>query len=220
MGYRDGMSFAIACAVLVCALLVAEVRDHRAGRAVAKIGASLAFIAAAVWWNAAHSRAAGWLVLAALALSAVGDVALLWRDKRAFLAGLGAFLLAHVAYAAAFVVLGVSPMAFAVALVGFGGFTATVYRQIEPHAADLARPVLAYVAVITVMVACAAGAAVEHPDVPHLALFVAAAVFMLSDVCVARDRFVAPGVDNRLIGLPLYYGAQLGFAAYIHLASR
>ena len=29
---------------------------------------------------------------------------------------------------------------------------------------------------------------------------------------MARDRFVAPGFDNRLWGLPLYYGAQIWFA--------
>jgi len=35
-------------------------------------------------------------------LSAVGDVALLWDSNRAFMVGLGAFLLAHIAYVIAF----------------------------------------------------------------------------------------------------------------------
>ena len=40
----------------------------------------------------------------------------------------------------------------------------------------------------------------------------AAVAFYLSDVSVARDRFVAPGFGNRIWGLPLYYAAQLLFA--------
>jgi hypothetical protein len=44
------------------------------------------------------------------------------------------------------------------------------------------------------------------------AVMAAAVAFYLSDVSVARDRFVAPGFDNRIWGLPLYYGAQLLFA--------
>ena len=42
------------------------------------------------------------LVTAGIALSVVGDVALLWDSNRAFMVGLAAFLLAHVAYVIAF----------------------------------------------------------------------------------------------------------------------
>ena len=41
----------------------------------------------------------------------------------------------------------------------------------------------------------------------------AAVAFLLSDLSVARDRFVRPGLCNHLWGLPLYYAAQLAFAA-------
>ena len=44
------------------------------------------------------------------------------------------------------------------------------------------------------------------------AVMTAAVAFYVSDVSVARDRFVAPGFGNRIWGLPLYYGAQLLFA--------
>jgi uncharacterized membrane protein YhhN len=36
-----------------------------------------------------------------------------------------------------------------------------------------------------------------------------AALFFASDLLVARDRFVRPGLANRLVGLPLYYAAQV-----------
>ena len=35
-----------------------------------------------------------------------------------------------------------------------------------------------------------------------------AVAFYLSDLFVARDRFVSEGITNRVIGLPLYYGGQ------------
>jgi uncharacterized membrane protein YhhN len=62
--------------------------------------------------------------------------------------------------------------------------------------------VIAYIAVISTMLAAAAGT-----RVPLIA--VGALAFYFSDLSVARDRFVAPGFINRAWGLPLYYGAQL-----------
>jgi len=44
---------------------------------------------------------------------------------------------------------------------------------------------------------------------------VGAVLFFLSDLLVARDRFVAPGFGNRLLGLPLYYAAQLLLASAV-----
>jgi uncharacterized membrane protein YhhN len=43
-------------------------------------------------------------------------------------------------------------------------------------------------------------------------LLIGAVMFAVSDIFVARDRFVSPSVANRLWGLPLYYAAQLIFA--------
>ena len=55
-------------------------------------------------------------VTAGVALSVVGDVALLWDSNRAFIVGLAAFLLGHVAYVIAF--LGVAVWSPHVAVVG------------------------------------------------------------------------------------------------------
>jgi len=44
---------------------------------------------------------------------------------------------------------------------------------------------------------------------------VAAVMFYASDICVARSRFVSDDFINQLIGLPLYYVAQLIIAANI-----
>lgn len=40
-------------------------------------------------------------------------------------------------------------------------------------------------------------------------LLAGAFLFFLSDLSVARERFVAPGFANKLWGLPFYYGGQL-----------
>jgi hypothetical protein len=62
---------------------------------------------------------------------------------------------------------------------------------------------------ISAMVSLAAGSFAARPS---LLLLTGAIGFYLSDLSVARDRFVAPGFVNRLWGIPLYYGAQLLFA--------
>jgi len=67
-------------------------------------------------------------------------------------------------------------------------------------------PVFAYVAVISTMLVAAAGAAsaLSRPDI-----FVGALLFYLSDLSVARDRFVDPSFWNGAWGLPCYFFAQL-----------
>lgn len=50
----------------------------------------------------------------------------------------------------------------------------------------------------------------------NLVIYAGAALFYLSDLAVARHRFVAPGPENKLIGLPLYYAAQLILASTVN----
>ncbi|MCP4006145.1 MAG: lysoplasmalogenase, partial [bacterium] len=46
-------------------------------------------------------------------------------------------------------------------------------------------------------------------------ILLGALMFYVSDLAVARDRFVATGFDNRIWGLPLYYCGQLVLASTI-----
>jgi uncharacterized membrane protein YhhN len=202
-----------ACAAAVAALLLAEWRGSRALVWIAKPLASAAFV-----WNAlaagALATAHGRLVLAGLVLCACGDVLLIPREsRRAFMAGIGAFLLGHVAYAAGFVLLGVSAAPLLVAGAAAAGLAFPVLRWLGPLVpADLRVPVRAYVAVICGMVACAVAAAVD--GAPALAA-VGAVAFAVSDVSVARDRFAAPGFANAAWGLPLYYAAQIALGSSV-----
>ena len=210
------VALAAASAAFVVALLAAEWRGSLLGKWLTKPLASAAFIALAVERGAASSRY-GLAILTALTLSWFGDVFLIPKSKTWFRVGLFSFLLGHVAFCAAFVIHGLSPIPAAVsaaplAVVGF-----FVWRRLAPHIeGKLRAPVIAYVAVITVMVACAVGA---HPSQPSSLPLVAAVSFYVSDLSVAIDTFIKRSFWNRLWGLPLYYGAQLLFAWTVGISS-
>jgi uncharacterized membrane protein YhhN len=148
----------------------------------------------------------------------IGDLCLLSREKKPFLAGIGAFLLGHVAYIGAFASLGVHWMGTAVATAPVAVLALFVWRWLSPHTGDLTHAVAAYIVVISGMVAMATGSILYEVSPGRIGLLIAAVGFFCSDLCVARDRFVAPGVENRIVGLPLYFGSQLAFAGTISMA--
>lgn len=199
--------------VCVVALLVAERRGARRGVWIAKPLASAGFVAAALHLGATET-AYGRMLLAGLVLSLAGDVLLVPRGApRVFLAGVVAFGAAHVAYAAAFLLRGIAPGPVLLAGAVMTLFGLAILRWLWPHLTrEWRAPVLGYVAVICTMVTLAAGAA----GAPRgTAGAVGAALFAVSDVAVARDRFVSPGFANAAWGLPLYYTAQLVLAGTV-----
>ncbi len=196
-----------ALTVLVAALVAAELRGWARARAALKPLASLVFVTAGALFLPLEHAPGRWL-MAGLMLSLVGDVALIAKGKRAaFLAGLGAFLAAHLCYAAAFVARGQSSMHALGAGVVVVVAGALIARWLAPHVhGGMRGPVAAYVVTITAMVALAAGA---WGAGARATLLAGAALFYLSDLCVARERFVARAPVNAAVGLPLYYAAQL-----------
>lgn len=192
------------------ALLAAERAGWQPGVWVAKPLAAAGFVAAA-WAQGALASPYGTWILVGLVLSAVGDVLLIPKESpRAFLAGLAAFLLGHVAYSVAFAVRGLDAVTAVVALLAVLALALAALRWLLPHVApEMRPPVLAYLAVISGMLVCAAGT-VGHAGRP--AIFAGAFAFYLSDLAVARQRFVARSFWNQAWGLPLYFGAQLALA--------
>ncbi len=197
---------AVVTAVGLAATLVAVRTGRRGMLFVAKPSASGGFLLVALGSGALESRYGAW-VFAGLVLSLIGDVLLIFRDKTRFLGGLVAFLLGHVAYIGAFVVAGVAASWAGVAALGAVVVAVPALRWLLPHVDRVMRaPVLAYVIVISVMLVLAVGTR----GAGHTALIVGGgALFYLSDLFVARQRFVTPAFVNRLVGLPLYYGGQL-----------
>jgi uncharacterized membrane protein YhhN len=197
-------------ALWLVALLVSGARDFRLGVKIAKPLASAGFIATAVACGALETPY-GQAILVALFLSFWGDVLLIHEGAGPwFMAGLVSFLLGHLAFAVAFWIAGISTVGAAAAVVVLAGPIFGVLRWLRPHVPpDMKGPVHAYVAVISAMVVAAAGATVAGGTPGML---VGALLFYLSDLAVARERFVAPGPANGLVGLPLYYGAQVVLA--------
>jgi len=204
------LAAAVVVAVAVLAVLVAEARGVRFVVWIAKPIASTAFIVAALV-HGAPTTSYGRLVVVALVLSWWGDVLLIPKSQRVFLVGILAFLSAHVAYALAFVARGLAwswALAAAVVLAGVG---VPIGRYFVAHApARLKGAVVAYVAVLSAMVALALGA---YGHAREALIPIAAIAFYLSDLSVALNRFVRPSTFHRAWGLPLYYAAQLLFAA-------
>jgi len=191
-------------------LLYGERLEDDAIKWAAKPVASLGFLAAALSEGASASSYGTWVIVALL-FSWFGDVLLIPRGaKKWFRLGLGAFLLGHVAYVGAFLARGIVFWGFGVALLALSAVAYGISRWLLPQVGDrLKAPVVAYIAVITLMVAAAISTTLVSPD---WRILVAALMFYVSDLFVARQRFVKAGYINRLLGLPLYYVAQLLFA--------
>jgi uncharacterized membrane protein YhhN len=214
--------FTILTVVCVVVLLDRERRGDRFGQAILKLMASTSFVGCALAAGATNSAFGQW-VLAGLVFSWVGDACLLSRERTPFLTGLVSFLLAHLSYGGAFLALGVSRGSVLMAVVALVVVGSAVAIWLLPRVESGMRvPVLTYLVAISLMVALGYGAmsAALARGVPapiSALLLIAPLAFYLSDLAVARDRFVSPGLVNRICGLPLYYAAQILFAVSIDL---
>ena len=150
---------ALGCALAVVGLVAADRAGSRAGVWVAKPLASTGFVLVALARGALETTYGRW-VLAGLALGWLGDVLLIPKGARlAFAAGLGSFLLGHLAFAAGFVSRGQSLVGLGLGLAFVAAAALPLLRWLMPHVpGDLKLPVQAYFAVISAMVATAAGA--------------------------------------------------------------
>ena len=170
------------------------------------------------WLRSPSSAYDAW-VATGLVLSFFGDLALIRRERRWFLAGLVAFLLAHVAYTVAF--LGAappSPLPWA-ALGVIAAASGAAYLHFHPQLGTMQRPVAVYIIVISIMLAAAWTVALGRQDPFGWQVAAGATLFYLSDIAVARRRFTpGAGFGTRAIGLPAYYAGQFLLALTIGLA--
>lgn len=162
--------------------------------------------------GAGAGRARGWVV-AALLFSLAGDVFLmLGSGERLFLGGLSSFFVAHVAYVVGFVVLGVSWGRALAAAVVVGGVGVVVGGRVlrALGRSKLRGPVVAYMTVISVMVAAAVGTG-------RWWAVVGAALFYWSDATIAWNRFVRPFGAAKLVIIVTYHLAQLALVCALAL---
>jgi len=202
-----------AAAFLLALLLFFEKRQHRRALLSAKTLLSCMFIFAALIQP--HLQP-GYVypLLAGLIFCLGGDVFLAFAQQRMFQLGLISFLLGHVLYIMAF--FNVSRTSewtwFGVVTCGVAG--AIVYRWLYPHLGNMKISVLIYVVVISAMVVGAVSLAAMNSFSTTGRILVGggSVCFYISDIFVARDRFLSSRFHNRLLGLPLYYAGQFMLA--------
>jgi len=196
-------------AVLLAGLLYCEKKEVLKAKLAVKTVLSSLFVLSAVIQP--HPMGAYYgCILPGLVFCLGGDVFLALPGKKMFLYGLVSFLLGHVFYGVAFFhTAGVNLWTLAglaVSLIVSSG----VYLVLQSHLGSMKIPVICYILVITIMVvgAWSMAGADELQWAGRLAAFAGAVGFYVSDVFVARQRFLKTDFVNRLIGLPLYYSGQ------------
>jgi len=194
------------CLSTAVAVVLAESRNWRIGKVVFKVIASTAFVLLALQLHATASRY-GQFILIALLLSWIGDVCLLSHRTRLFLSGIAFFLLAHIVFVVAFGTRALDTRTLLAGLTLMSCLGLATFRWLWNHLTNYYKTAVgAYIAAIVAM--CSFAMAVSAATGSWLPT-VGALAFAASDISVARDRFVAPGLANKAWGLPLYYTAQL-----------
>ncbi|MDG2524981.1 lysoplasmalogenase [Stenotrophomonas sp. HITSZ_GD] len=144
-----------------------------------------------------------------LLFSLVGDICLM-LPVDAFVAGLAAFLLAHLAYILAFA-RGVRARALALTAPVLVAYAMANLAALRPHLpVALQGPVIAYTAVLTAMAALALARGWRPPEDGTQARRAAlgAVLFVASDSLLAWDRFAGPLPGATAGVLATYYAAQ------------
>ncbi|MBA1144908.1 lysoplasmalogenase family protein [Mesorhizobium neociceri] len=195
---------------LVAAVIYAFTLDMRP--ALARSAAKM--LAVAMLAVLAFMQGGPLLLVAALALSAVGDAFLSRDGETAFLGGLASFLAAHILYVPLFLrsgggldVLGTETWRGAIAL-AMAAFVvimlAALWRRVGP---GLRLPIAVYIAAILAM-----GISALTLDNPWV--IGGAVLFMASDALLAAEKFLVPAIAPYRAGIryavwALYYAAQL-----------
>ena len=149
-------------------------------------------------------------------LSLAGDVFLM-LPKEQFIAGLVAFLLAHLAYIIGFNQSYPPFASFGLVMAIILGMTAAqLYKNIatglvKQGKESLQKPVLAYTAVITIMLLSAllTFSRPEWDTRTATTVSIGAALFMLSDAILAWNKFVQPIKNGRVMNMAAYHLGQI-----------
>lgn len=201
-----GLAFLLLAFALVVAVAnwIAVAQGTKALEYLAKPLTMVLLIGATLALDPIDPAVRAWFV-AALVLSLAGDIFLM-LPQDLFVFGLGAFLLGHIAYVVGMHVDGVSGPRFLVGIVVVMAALAVVGTMIlrgvragpDP---GLAGPVVAYMFVISAMVASAIGTG-------HVAGIAGATSFYVSDSLIAWNRFLRETPYARVSIMVTYHLAQ------------
>jgi|JI8StandDraft_1071087.scaffolds.fasta_scaffold99127_2 uncharacterized membrane protein YhhN len=203
--------------IFVLILLFAEYRKLSILKIISKPTAAFGFVLVAILYGI-DSVYDKW-IFGGLILSFLGDCFLLSLNKRIFLIGLVSFLIAHIFYAVAFfpfaeftrqwMIFSLLPI-----LLSF-----LFYIKIQKFLFGFKMPVLIYLIAINTMLSIGLSCLLAQSGMNgwtfyHTA-FLGALLFYLSDLAVARERFVEKSFLNKSWGLPFYFLGQFLIASTI-----
>ncbi|SDA96862.1 lysoplasmalogenase family protein [Mesorhizobium qingshengii] len=202
-------------ATLIFSLVAAVIYAFTLGMAPTLARSAAKTLAVAMLAVLAALQGGPLLLVAALALSAVGDAFLSRDGEKAFLGGLASFLVAHIVYVALFLrsdgglgLLGAESWrgAIALAMAVFAiVMLAALWRRVGP---SLRVPIAVYVAAILAM-------GISALTTSNVWLIGGAVLFMASDGLLATEKFLVAAISPHRVWMrfavwALYYAAQLG----------
>jgi uncharacterized membrane protein YhhN len=213
---RAGFIFVLVALAVALGDWVAVALGRRRAQYVLKPAVMVALIGAAIVLRGGDPAARWAFTLAALAFSLAGDVILI-LPRDLFAAGLGAFLLAHLAYVAAFnptvpPLLPTLPAGIAVGAVGVALFVRISRAMVLAGRRSLVLPVGAYVVAITAMAVSALATAgrAEWPPKSSTTAIAGALLFYTSDALIGWSRFVGDFRGSRVLIMAAYHLGQVG----------
>ena len=199
----------IAAAGLLAGLLFFEKNENQRGKLPTKTILSCLFILTALLQPHLFPEYF-YILLIGLFFCLGGDVFLALPQQGMFLCGLVSFLIGHVCYVFCFFyVADLNPWTWGGGAIGLA-ISGLVFLWLRTHLGPMLIPVIAYIFVITAMVigAFTVFGDTRLPATGRFLVIFGAVSFYISDLFVARDRFLKTDFTNRLLGLPLYYTGQ------------
>ena len=204
--------------IFMAILLAGEKKKSKplilSSKPVLSLGFILTALALIVTWNYFSS-----LIIFGFIFAMAGDICLIFHEnKRIFMVGLISFLAGHLFYCLAFFISAANlvPLIIAAPILAVLGFF--IFKRLSPVLGKMKIPVLAYIIVISLMVLGAAAlfGNTEINITCRILIIFGAILFYISDLFIARHRFVKEDYINRAFGLPLYYSAQylIAFSLY------
>lgn len=195
--------------ILLAGLLYFEKIENRKGLLPTKTLLSLLFIITGLTqvnlWQPFSV-----MIILGLVFCLGGDVFLALPQDRMFLFGLISFLLGHICYVFGFFWIAQMGGLTVIGIITSLVIGLVIYRWLGPHLGNMQKPVMAYIVVISLMVVAAWSllGTSGQSDAGRWLVFLGAISFYVSDIFVARDRFLKKAFVNRQWGLPLYYLGQ------------
>jgi len=205
--------------ILLGGLLFLEKKENQKGTLIIKAFLSGLFIFTALI-QPFENKNYYTFIAGGLIFSFIGDLCLVFFfNKKTFNIGLLSFLIGHIFYIIAFVFTSGITSGTWLSLIFIIPFSFSVFLKLKPHLGSMTIPTTAYLIIISLMVASAASFLTNNAFqvFAKTFIFIGAVLFYISDLFVARHRFISKENINGIIGYPMYYSAQFILAFSISL---